>query len=44
MTFLFLDSAAAGYIALGALAFVFGILVTLLCIRVRDLNKEKKHE
>jgi hypothetical protein len=44
MTFLFLDSAAAGYITLGALAFVFGILVTLLCIRVRDLNKEKKHE
>ncbi|MBO7353900.1 MAG: hypothetical protein J6U61_06565 [Lachnospiraceae bacterium] len=43
MTFLFLGS-AAGYITLGVLAFAFGVLVTLLCIRIRDMNKEKKHE
>ncbi len=45
MTFLFLHCPPiVGYILLGALAFAFGVLVTLLCIRIRDLREEKNHE
>ena len=45
MNFLFLNCPPiVGYIILGVLAFVFGILVTLLCVRIRNLKEEKKHE
>ncbi|MBO4558727.1 MAG: hypothetical protein J5712_01475, partial [Lachnospiraceae bacterium] len=45
MSFLFVNwPPVVGYITLGVLAFVFGVLVTLLCIRLRDLREEKKHE
>ena len=45
MSFLFLNCPPlVGYTILGALAFAFGILVTLLCVRIRELKEEKKHE
>lgn len=45
MCYLFFNcSPVVGYIILGALAFAFGILVTLLCVRLRELKEEKKHE
>ena len=35
-------SAALGYIVIGLLAFVLGVCVTILCFRVRLLNREEQ--
>ena len=35
-------SAALGYIVIGLLAFVLGVCVTILCFRIRLLNKEEQ--
>ena len=37
-------SAALGYIVIGLLAFVLGVCVTILCFRIRLLNKEEQTE
>lgn len=35
-------STALGYIVIGLLAFVLGVCVTILCFRIRLLNKEEQ--
>ena len=35
-------SAALGYIVIGLLAFVLGVCVTILCFRIRLLNREEQ--
>lgn len=37
-------STALGYIVIGLLAFVLGVCVTILCFRIRLLNKEEQTE
>ena len=37
-------SAALGYIVVGLLAFVLGVCVTVLCFRIRQLDKEEQTE
>ena len=37
---MFGGSATLGYIVIGLLAFVLGVCVTILCFRIRLLNKE----
>ena len=37
-------STALGYIVIGLLAFVLGVCVTILCFRIRLLNKEEQPE
>ena len=37
---MFGGSAAAGYIIIGLLAFVLGVCVTVLCFRLRQMNRE----
>ena len=41
---MFGGSAALGYIVIGLLAFVLGVCVTILCFRIRLLNKEEQME
>ena len=41
---MFGGSAALGYIVIGLLAFVLGVCVTILCFRIRLLNKEEQTE
>ena len=41
---IFHGSAALGYIVIGLLAFVLGVCVTILCFRIRLLNKEEQTE
>ena len=41
---MFGGSAALGYIVIGLLAFVLGVCVTILCFRIRLLNKEGQTE
>ncbi len=35
-------NAALGYIVIGLLAFVLGVCVTILCFRIRLMNKEEE--
>ena len=37
---IFHDGAALGYIAIGLLAFVLGVCVTVLCFRLRQMHRE----
>lgn len=37
----FRNGGAAGYVLIGLLAFVLGICVTVLCFRIRELEKER---
>lgn len=37
----FRNGGAAGYVLVGLLAFVLGVGVTVLCFRIRELEKEK---
>ena len=37
-------STALGYIVVGLLAFVLGVCVTVLCFRIRQLDKEEQTE
>ena len=37
----FRNSGAAGYVVVGLLAFVLGVGVTVLCTRIREMEKEK---
>ena len=37
-------NAALGYIVIGLLAFVLGVCVTILCFRIRLMNKEEPTE
>ena len=37
-------NAALGYIVIGLLAFILGVCVTILCFRIRLMNKEKETE
>ena len=37
---IFQSSAALGYIAIGLLAFLLGVCVTVLCFRLRQMNRE----
>lgn len=37
-------STALGYIVIGLLAFVLGVCVTILCFRIRLLNREEQSE
>ena len=37
---IFRDSAALGYIVIGLLAFLLGVCVTVLCFRLRQIDKE----
>lgn len=39
---MFGGSAALGYIVIGLLAFVLGVCVTILCFRIRLLNREEQ--
>lgn len=41
---MFGGSATLGYIVIGLLAFVLGVCVTILCFRIRLLNKEGQTE
>lgn len=41
---MFGGSATLGYIVIGLLAFVLGVCVTILCFRIRLLNKEEQTE
>ena len=36
--------AALGYIVIGLLSFLLGVCVTVLCFRIRQLNKEEQTE
>ena len=36
--------AALGYIVLGLLSFLLGVCVTVLCFRIRQMNKEEQTE
>ena len=33
-----------GYMVIGLLAFILGVCVTILCFRIRQLNKEEQTE
>lgn len=33
-----------GYMVIGLLAFILGVCVTVLCFRIRQLNKEEQTE
>ena len=35
---------ALGYMVIGLLAFILGVCVTILCFRIRQLNKEEQTE
>ena len=35
---------ALGYMVIGLLAFILGVCVTVLCFRIRQLNKEEQTE
>ena len=37
-------STALGYMVIGLLAFILGVCVTVLCFRIRQLNKEEQTE
>ena len=37
---IFHDSAVLGYIVIGLLAFLLGVCVTVLCFRLRQMNRE----
>ena len=37
-------STALGYMVIGLLAFILGVCVTILCFRIRQLNKEEQTE
>ena len=37
---IFYGSAALGYIVIGLLAFLLGVCVTVLCLRLRQMNRE----
>ena len=37
---IFRNSAALGYIVIGLLAFLLGVCVTVLCFRLRQMNRE----
>ena len=37
---IFHDGAALGYIVIGLLAFLLGVCVTVLCFRLRQMNRE----
>ena len=37
---IFYGSAALGYIVIGLLAFLLGVCVTILCFRLRQMNRE----
>lgn len=39
----FHSSAALGYIVIGLLAFLLGVCVTVLCFRLRQMNREDVH-
>ena len=39
-----LGGTALGYMVIGLLAFVLGVCVTILCFRIRQLNKEEQTE
>ena len=41
---IFHGGAALGYIVIGLLAFLLGVCVTVLCFRIRQLNKEEQTE
>ena len=41
---IFHDSAALGYIAIGLLAFLLGVCVTVLCFRLRQMEKDDTRE
>ena len=41
---MFGGSAALGYIVIGLLAFVLGVCVTILCFRLRQLEREDARE
>ena len=41
---IFNGSAALGYIAVGLLAFLLGVCVTILCFRLRQMNREDKQD
>ena len=36
--------AALGYIVIGLLAFLLGVCVTILCFRIRQMNREDKQD
>ncbi len=40
----FRNGGAAGYVLIGLLAFVLGICVTVLCFRIRELEKARTDE
>lgn len=40
----FRNGGAAGYVLIGLLAFVLGICVTMLCFRIRELEKARTDE
>lgn len=40
----FRNGGAAGYVLIGLLAFVLGICVTVLCFRIRELEKARMDE
>lgn len=41
---IFRNGGAAGYVLIGLLAFVLGICVTVLCFRIRELEKARTDE
>ena len=41
---IFHGSAALGYIVIGLLAFLFGVCVTVLCFRLRQMNQEEAQD
>ena len=40
---IFHSGAALGYIVIGLLAFLLGVCVTILCFRIRQMNREDGH-
>ena len=41
---IFGDSAVIGYIVIGLIAFLLGVCVTILCLRIRKFQQENKKE
>ena len=41
---IFHSSAALGYIVIGLLAFLLGVCVTILCFRLRQINREDEQD
>ena len=41
---IFHDSAVLGYIVIGLLAFLLGVCVTVLCFRLRQMNRENTQD